>query len=43
MTPKVLLALAAAAISLSLNALAADPQSHLRAMNLTESPLLEIR
>jgi hypothetical protein len=43
MTPKVLLALAAAAISLSLNAVAVDPQLYLRAMNLTESPLLEIR
>ena len=30
MTPKVLLALAAAAISLSLNALAADPQLYHR-------------
>jgi hypothetical protein len=43
MTPKVLLALGAAAISLSLNALAADPQLYHRAMNVTESPLLEIR
>jgi hypothetical protein len=43
MSPKVLFAVAAAAISLWLNAVAADPQLYLRAMNLTESPLLEIR
>jgi hypothetical protein len=43
MSPKVLFALAPAAISLSLNAVAADPQLYLRAMNLTELFLLEIR
>jgi hypothetical protein len=43
MTPKVLFVFAAAAISLSLDAVASDPQLYLRAMNLTESPLLEIR
>jgi hypothetical protein len=43
MSPKVLFALSAAAISLSLNAVAVDPQLYLRAINLRESPLLEIR
>jgi hypothetical protein len=43
MSPKVLFALAAATISLSLNAVVADPQLYLRAMNLTKQSHLFLK